>query len=138
MNNDRRDKQFLMQPTLFAEDAGFASAPSQPADPPKTTDWERDIQPSIDQVEENAAVDWKEVAADCLHTLAETRDEFTADDLVEMLETKEVHTHNLAALGPLFLRASKRGLIRNSGRMVQSRIPRRHRKITVWQSTQRG
>ena len=138
MTRERRDKQFLMQPTLFGEDAGSSTAPAQPARKSKTTIWERDVQPSIDQVEENADVDWKAVANVCLHALAETRDEFTADDLVEMLETKQVHTHNLAALGPLFLRASKRGLIRNSGRMVQSRIPRRHRKITVWQSTQRG
>ena len=78
--------------------------------------------------------EWKEVARDCLHQLAETMDELTADDLVELLETMDVKTHNLAALGPVFLNAKKKGWIENTGRRVRTRIPRRHRELTVWKS----
>lgn len=102
--------------------------------------WEQNVQPSIDQVEVNADQDWRDVARDCLHTLAETLDELTADDLVQMLESKhvEVETHNLAALGPIFLRGRAAGWIENTGRMVRTRIARRHRKITVWKSLLRS
>ena len=98
------------------------------------TFWDKNVQPSIDQVEENADENWKNVARWCLLSLAETKEEFTADDLVELLENESVKTHNLAALGPIFLKASRAGWIANTGRMERTRISRRHRKITVWKS----
>ena len=111
-----------------------ASAPVGSESKPKESFWDQHVQPAIDQVEENADEDWKQAARDCLHTLAETHDELTADDLIELLETKEVQTHNLAALGPIFQKASGLGWIENTERVVRTRIPRRHRKITIWKS----
>lgn len=94
------------------------------------------IESAITTADEHAAPDWKLAAAACIRHLAERKPEITADDVVEDLEQffPSVTTHNLAALGPVFRNAAKSGVIRNTNRMVQSRIPRRHRKITVWKS----
>lgn len=95
---------------------------------------------AITRVDLHAAPDWKDAAAASIETLSRQLDEITADDVLQHMERHypDVHTHNLAALGPVFMRAQKAGLIATTGRMVQSRIPRRHRKITVWKSLMRG
>jgi hypothetical protein len=94
------------------------------------------IESSIAKSDESADYDWKLAAADSLERVAKSKAELTADDVLELMESRhpDVTTHNLAALGPIFLRAQKAGLIENTNRIVQSRIPRRHRKITVWAS----
>jgi hypothetical protein len=94
------------------------------------------IETSIARADVHANYDWKVLATDCLERVARSRCEFTADDVLELMESKHpnVTTHNLAALGPVFLRAQRAGTIENTNRIVQSRIPRRHRKITVWKS----
>jgi hypothetical protein len=92
---------------------------------------------ALRRVEIHANSDWKEIAAACVQTAAILNTEFTADDVIELLESEhpEVATHTNRALGPIFLRAEREGLIRNTDRVVKSRLPRRHgRKITVWQS----
>lgn len=113
-------------PAESTESLPLLEATAEPA-------WES-AQRGIDQAERNANEDWKEAALECVRTAAKQLHELTADDVLELLEKESVETHNMAALGPVFLRAAKRGWIRNSNRMVQSRIPRRHRKITVWES----
>ncbi len=137
------DSIFRNQPSLFDEPSlGNSNPPGsanhfpggEAGESKPNTFWEKNVQPSIDQADDNADEDWREVAQDCLHMLAETMDEITADDLVEALEKKEVQTHNPSATGPVFIRARNRGWIKNADRQVQSRIPRRHRKITVWKS----
>jgi hypothetical protein len=97
------------------------------------------IDNAITRVDTNANDDWKAVVYGVLESLAAELSEITADDIVMRMEQRypDVTTHNLAALGPVFLRAQKAGLIENTGRLVQSRIPRRHRKITVWRSLRR-
>jgi hypothetical protein len=98
------------------------------------------INNAIERADTNADADWKAVAYSVLESLAAELSEITADDIVMRMEQRypDVTTHNLAALGPVFLRAQKAGLIENTGRIVQSRIPRRHRKITVWRSLRRA
>lgn len=119
----------MNQPSLF-ESTLFVQA--------LETNWADDIQPSIDKADTNADDDWKAAADRIIRGLAESMAEFTADDLVERLERENVSTHEPSALGPVFLRARAAGLIENTGRMIQSRIPRRHRKITVWRSLASG
>ena len=108
--------------------------PTEQADARRLSFWQRNLQPAIERADQNASDRWKSEADRCLRLLALRNATITADDLVEMLEDREVTTHNLSALGPVFLRARNAGQIRNSNQMVQSRIPRRHRKITVWES----
>ena len=119
----RRDQSLRNQPMLFDDQSATVS-----------TDADEVRQAAIKRAEQNADADWKRAATDCLHQVARRKFELTADDVLELLERQSVQTHNLAALGPVFLRAAKRGWIQNTDRMVQSRIPRRHRKITVWKS----
>ena len=118
-----RDQSFRDQPMLFDEES--ATTPTQTDDVRKA---------AIERADQNADALWKRAAADCLHQVAQQKFELTADDVLELLERQLVQTHNLAALGPVFVRAAKQGWIQNTDRMVQSRIPRRHRKITVWKS----
>ena len=123
MQVKRRDQQLHDQPTLFDH---------QPAtDRPDVSDAQ---QAAIERADRNADPAWKKAAWDCLCRVARRQSELTADDVLELLERQSVRTHNLAALGPVFQRAARAGLIVNTDRMVQSRIPRRHRKITVWKS----
>ncbi|MEL6110395.1 MAG: hypothetical protein AAFU85_30680 [Planctomycetota bacterium] len=114
------------QPSLFTE----SGAPNVV----KPTVWDRHVQPAIDRVDANADPDWRDVALECVRELAATKLEFSADDFVEAMELKEVTTHQPSASGPMFLRAKKRGWITQAGYTVQSRIGRRHRQITVWES----
>lgn len=92
----------------------------------------------IQRADDNADELWKETALDGVQLLARRMDEFTTDELIAWLERCEEDTHNKAALGPVMQRAARLGWIENTGRMVQSKIPRRHRKITVWRSLLRG
>lgn len=61
---------------------------------------------------------------------------FTADDvwpLVEQALGSKGLDANPAALGPIFLRASRDGVIRKTGRSIKTRFKRRHRELTEWQ-----
>ncbi|MEL6104847.1 MAG: hypothetical protein AAFU85_02370 [Planctomycetota bacterium] len=100
--------------------------------------WDTTVQPAIDRADQNADSDWKETALRLLHSIARRKDEFTADDLVEALESESVETHNPSAIGPVFLRAKKEGWIESTDQMQQTRISRRHRKLTVWRSLLKG
>jgi hypothetical protein len=98
------------------------------------------VKQAIDQalaaVDENADRDWRQAADLSLAKAAGSLSELTADDVLEILEADYPHatTHNRSALGPVFLRAQRSGLIENTGRIEQSRLVQRHRKITVWKS----
>lgn len=83
-------------------------------------------------VDAHADVDWRCAADELVAELAGRGVPFTADDVVELLEDRGVATENLAALGPVFQRASRAGTIRKTGLLIPSRIPRRHRDLTEW------
>ncbi len=89
-------------------------------------------QDGIDRADANADEHWKLAAERIINHLAHCHVPFTSDDVVERLERIGVTTHNWAALGPVFQRASRSGLIRKTGALVPSRIPRRHRDLTEW------
>jgi hypothetical protein len=96
--------------------------------------WDRDVQPSIDEVERSADADWLRVATDCIRQSARDHDTFTSDEVIRLLSAHTAHTHNLMALGPVFQKASQLGIIINTGKMKQTTIRIRHRKLTVWRS----
>lgn len=94
------------------------------------------IEDAIATADQNADDEWKKAAYTCIRQCVLRHTEFTSDDVIEMLEKEwaQVTTHNLSALGGLFQKAQRVGLIENTGRMEYTRLPQRHRKITVWRS----
>ncbi|MEM1224570.1 MAG: hypothetical protein AAGJ40_02675 [Planctomycetota bacterium] len=96
--------------------------------------FEQVVQPAIDRAEANADESWKSAAMECIAIAASTMEDFTADDILELLSNRPEKTHNLAALGPVMQKAKRIGWIANTGRMRQTRLAQRHRKLTVWQS----
>ncbi len=89
-------------------------------------------QEAIQRADDHAAPEWKVAAYEALCHVANTTDEFTADDVWEALGPEAVNTHEPSALGPVFLRASRDKVIVKTGKQVLSRNPRRHRDLTVW------
>jgi hypothetical protein len=77
---------------------------------------------------------WKNRAYKHVLHLARTEDEFTTDEVIERLEADGEDLTNLMALGHVMKEAAKRGVIRNSGKRRKTKIPRRHRELTVWES----
>lgn len=88
----------------------------------------------IAQVEDNADEEWRMIAGHVVMLLAATGEPFTADHVVATLEAEwpDVHTHNLAALGPVIRTAARNGEIVKTGRLVPSTIARRHRDLVEW------
>lgn len=91
---------------------------------------------AVTRADDNADRAWREAAYTALCWCARHRhDGFTADDVIDRLErTGAPLTHNLAALGPVFLRGARAGVIVKAGHTVASRIRRRHRDLTVWRA----
>lgn len=79
---------------------------------------------------------WIDHAVDVLHRLAQTRDDFTADELWTNVD--DLPTENRAA-GPAFVRDSKLAYIEPTTNVVNSsRSSCHHRPIRVWRSLLRG
>jgi len=97
-------------------------------------DWDTHAQPAIDQAEGNANPDWKTIAEAAILLCAECCDTFTSDEVITTLRTSTVETHNLMALGGLFQKAARQGMIENTGQTRQTTLKERHRKLTVWRS----
>lgn len=106
---------------------------------------------AIQTVERNADPDWLERAAAAVEWLAErsvfihtgnmppetgghvaVRIPFSADDVWQLLGGVE-HGLTPSALGPVFLNAARKGIIRKTGRTVPTRFARRHRDLTEWE-----
>jgi hypothetical protein len=72
---------------------------------------------------------WIDYAGDVLSRLCAHQAELTADDLRSLVGTPP-HPN---AVGAVFSKAARAGLIRDTGRVVKSARPDAHsRKITVW------
>ena len=87
---------------------------------------------AIARADSNADGDWKEAAYRAVLSVAERLPTFTADDVWDVLERSSESTHEPSALGPIFLRAAKGGLIVKTGELRPTRDRRRHRDLTVW------
>lgn len=103
-------------------------------DPPDDPDRaQRARDEAIGNADAHANPQWKATAREAIRWCAAAyTDGFTADHVLRYLAERDVYTHNLAALGPLFLAASRAGEIRKTGEQWPSTIPRRHRDLTVW------
>jgi hypothetical protein len=86
---------------------------------------------AIERCDKHADTAWKEAAFQAVVAVSRQLASFTADDVWHHLGTTE-GTHEPAAMGPVFLRAQKAGLIEATKEMRQTRFSRRHRKLTVW------
>lgn len=90
----------------------------------------------IARAEAHAPADWRQAAHDALRWCRNHYATFTADEVLARLEVVGAPaTHNLSALGPVFLAASRAGLIAKTGTLRPTRLARRHRDLTVWAST---
>ena len=87
---------------------------------------------AIQRAEDHADEEWKRAAYDAVILTARLRPTFTADDVWERIGDSS--THEPSALGPVFLRASRAGLIVKTGYMRPSRNARRHRDLVVWRA----
>jgi hypothetical protein len=89
---------------------------------------------AVARVEEHASADWLAAAATAVGMLAMFYPEFTTDDVWECLVEVEA-THEPRALGPVMMKAARRGLIRKTDRVQNSRRPQCHaRPVAVWSS----
>lgn len=99
-----------------------------------TTEAEKARLDAIQRAHDHANAQWKETAYAALVTCARRLATLTADDVWQELHGAKPATHNLSALGPLFLIAARKGLIRKTGRMVPTILTQRHRDVTEWAS----
>jgi hypothetical protein len=90
---------------------------------------------SIAQVEEHAFEEWKLLAYECLVECAKKHPEFTSDEVWLALEEHDTSTHEPAAMGPIFLRGARAGIIVNTKRhRKRSVYSKRHHELTLWAS----
>lgn len=91
---------------------------------------------AIKQAEENADTEWQKLAWQTLKTVAESRPEFTTDQLWAILDTyPNIKTHEPRAMGGIMRRAIKHGWVQKTGRYVETNRPIAHKKpIAVWKS----
>ena len=86
----------------------------------------------IARADQNANREWKDAALAAIVCAASAYPNgFTADQVWPRIPA-EYHTHEPAALGPVFLAASRAKLIVKTGHLRPSIEPRRHRDLVVW------
>lgn len=91
---------------------------------------------ALEQVEDNANVEWATLALQSIKELAQLKATITSDDVWERLKNyPNVQTHQPSAMGAMFKRASSLQLISSTDTFVQSKRPSSHaRPIRVWKS----
>jgi len=75
---------------------------------------------AVGRVDAGANEAWKQRAFDIVQELAQTRAEFTTDDVWAVLANYPEKTHELRAMGAVISRAARAGLIFNTGRVRKS------------------
>ena len=93
---------------------------------------EHNREQGIQAADDNANRVWRLAAWRIINELAEIKVPFTSDEVIEELSLLGYYTHNLAALGPLFRKASGQDIIGKTGTTRPSCRPENHRDITVW------
>lgn len=106
----------MEQPSLF-DPAGAAQARAD----------------GIDAADTNADRRWKAAATDAVRWCATHHTDFTSDEvLARLANVGAPTTHELSALGPVFLRLAKAREIVKTGELRPSKLRRRHRDLVVW------
>lgn len=89
---------------------------------------------AIARADDHANPEWRERAYQAVRKVARMRLDFTADEVWDELADVSETTHNPSALGPVFLRAAKAGVIVKTGELRLSKHTQRHRDLTVWRA----
>lgn len=101
----------------------------------ETTIWAPETRAAVESVEANANEGWKAAAYRCVLQVAERQAEFTADDVMELLEKLPVSTHTLRAFGGVMVQAMKNGIAEQTPRAKPSKRKNQHNcPIRVWRS----
>jgi hypothetical protein len=82
---------------------------------------------------ENANPRWIRLASTIIKRTARTTAEFTSYDVVQKLKKYRIKTHDLRAIGSLFVQAKKDGLIESAG-LVRRNDKHTRAATTVWRS----
>jgi hypothetical protein len=92
---------------------------------------------ALEQVEDNANKVWTNLVTQIIADLAKQMSHITSDDVWnELKKYPDVQTHQPAAMGAMFRKASSTGLIKPTDRFLASKRPISHaRPIRIWQST---
>ena len=89
----------------------------------------------LESVYRNADERWKDAAGAAVTSLAKDRQEFTADDVWELIDGTDVGTHENRAMGPVMRAASKAMIIQRTDRTIKTRRPSRNKgDVRVWRS----
>lgn len=92
-----------------------------------------DLDAILHQVGENANEEWKIAAGLTVRVFADRGQEFTADDVWDVMERLPYETHDNRALGAIMRSAQRTGVIVNTGTFARSR--RRHKApIPIWRA----
>lgn len=91
---------------------------------------------AIKQVDAAANQDWKKAAYDTIKELAAEGIEFTSFAVVTRLRDKDVHTHDLRAIGPMMLKAARAGVIVFTGDYLPN-VSRHMTPSRVWRGTKK-
>lgn len=91
-----------------------------------------DLENIIENVKQNANLEWLRVAREAVIRLANTGQEFTGDDAWAILDGLPVATATPSALGAVFRDLQREGVIEKTGAMRLSRRRQAHRTKTVW------
>lgn len=88
----------------------------------------------MSRAEEHANAAWKQAAEAAVIHVARMRATFTADDVWRQLEIATgVETHEPSALGPIFNKLRRQGVIKTTGEFVVSHRASRHAApLRVW------
>jgi len=89
----------------------------------------------LDDVRERADRAWKIAAWEAIRQLMKYGDEFTADDVWEMIEPLGVKTHEPNAMGAIFNEAARAGWIVSDNKYQPSCRRKAHRRmVRVWRA----
>lgn len=87
----------------------------------------------LDEVNEKAHHAWKIAASEALRQLIKSEEDFTADDVWELIEPFGVKTHEPSAMGAVFNEAARAGWIVSDGMYRPSMRRGAHRRmVRVW------
>lgn len=90
---------------------------------------------AVARVAKNADREWVVAARQAVEAVAKQFEEFTTDEVLEVLRLQPVATHEGRALGPVMIYAARQGWVKNTERVRKSSAVSRHNAPkTVWRS----
>ena len=95
------------------------------------------VQMSIDLSYENANEVWKREAKAAVHILIRRGEDFSVDQVVELLDRLGVTTRNMSALGAIMQKFSRDGYIRFIRYTPSQRASRHSSVVRVWRPVKR-